>query len=218
MLVGDASPRKARPSGCRVSPADLVPTLPAMARVSGRGKVERFRRLFDRVHPAVLAVRDNLLTPQARSAGIFSFAAERGCGLLINKPLAQGLLTGSHGHDQPRGFGPGDHRTRKRWFTPPALRVIEDGLTRLRERFGSEPRDLIRIALWSCLERSASGAVLVGFTRPEQVETNLTCLGRPPTAEDLLFAREVMAGVQQQLDAAGEVFLDEAPSRPGAPS
>ncbi|HEV8647859.1 MAG TPA: aldo/keto reductase [Actinomycetes bacterium] len=181
-------------------------------------KVERFRRLFDRVHPAVLAVRDNLLTPQARSAGIFSFAAERGCGLLINKPLAQGLLTGSHGHDQPRGFGPGDHRTRKRWFTPPALRVIEDGLTRLRERFGSEPRDLIRIALWSCLERSASGAVLVGFTRPEQVETNLTCLGRPPTAEDLLFAREVMAGVQQQLDAAGEVFLDEAPSRPGAPS
>jgi len=34
-----------------------------------------------------------------------------------------------------------------------------------------------------------------------------------PAAEDLLLAREVMAGVQQRLDAAGEVFLDEAPGR-----
>jgi methylglyoxal reductase len=177
-------------------------------------KVERFFRLFDRVRPEVLAVRDNLLTPQARSAGIFSFAAEQECGVLINKPLAQGLLTGIYDPDLPRSFGPGDHRVRKQWFTPPALRVIKDGLARLHERFGSERSSLIGIALWSCLDRSPNAAVLVGFTRPEQVEINLTCLGRPPAAEDLLFAREVMAGVQQQLDAAGEVFLDEVPNPP----
>jgi methylglyoxal reductase len=182
------------------------------------GKVARFERLFERVRPDVLAVRDNLLTPQVRSAGIFSFATAHQCGVLINKPLAQGLLTGSYDPDRQRSFGPGDHRTRKRWFTPPAVRIIENGLSQLRMRFGSEPGDLIRIALWSCLDRSPDTAVLVGFTRPEQVETNLTCLGPPPAAEVLHFAREVMAGVQQQLDATGEVFLDEVSSRSGAQS
>jgi hypothetical protein len=39
-----------------------------------------------------------------------------------------------------------------------------------------------------------------------------------PAAEDVVFAREVMAGAQQQLDAAGEVFLDEAPGGSGVPS
>lgn len=60
---------------------------------------------------------DNLLTPQDRSDGIFAFAAEHDCGVLINKPLAQGLLTGSHHPAAPRVFGEGDHRARKRWFT-----------------------------------------------------------------------------------------------------
>src|SRR6185437_8251671 len=59
-------------------------------------KSARFRELFERIRPDVLAVRDNLLTPFDRSQGIFTFAADHGCGVLINKPLAQGLLTGSY--------------------------------------------------------------------------------------------------------------------------
>jgi hypothetical protein len=39
---------------------------------------------------------------------------------------------------------------------------------------------------------------------------NLSCLGQPPTVEELWVAREIMAGVQAQLDATGEVFLDES--------
>jgi methylglyoxal reductase len=36
-------------------------------------KIARFRSLFDKVEPDILAVRDNLLTPSDRSEGIFSF-------------------------------------------------------------------------------------------------------------------------------------------------
>jgi methylglyoxal reductase len=68
---------------------------------------------------------------------------------------------------------------------------------------------LIRLALWACLEPYEHAIVLVGFTSPAQVRTNLSCLGEPPPKHVLAEARAIMAGVQQRLDAAGEVFLDE---------
>lgn len=188
----------------------------ALDRLQGNGsrtdKVERFRVLFDRIEPDVLAVRDNLLTPADRSEGIFAFAAQHGSGVLINKPLAQGLLTGSHHPASPRVFGEGDHRARKRWFTPAALALIAEGLGELRQHVGDTTQALVRIALWSCLQRYEHAAVLVGFTNPEQIEMNLTCLGQPPTAAELAVAREIMAHVQARLDASGEVFLDEYPT------
>lgn len=173
-------------------------------------KVARFRTLFEQIEPDVLAVRDNLLTPADRSEGIFAFAAAHDCGVLINKPLAQGLLTGCHDPTAPRVFGEGDHRRRKRWFTPASLTILTDGLDELRRLFGRSTEDLVRIALWSCLRRYEHAAVLVGFTTPEQIEMNLNCLGQPPTGDELSVAREIMADVQAQLDATGGVFLDES--------
>jgi methylglyoxal reductase len=77
------------------------------------------------------------------------------------------------------------------------------------QRFGQRPQDLIRVALRYCLQRADNAAVLVGFTTPEQVEMNLTCLGAPLTAEEVSFVRAAMARLRERLDAAGEVFVDE---------
>ncbi|MFI5783316.1 aldo/keto reductase [Nocardia sp. NPDC051570] len=181
-------------------------------RVSGAPKTDkekRFRELFDRIGPQVLAVRDNLLTPSDRSHGIFSFAEAHGCGVLINKPLSQGLLTGTYDPTRPRVFGEGDHRSRKRWFTAEAIAVINEGLDQVRALVGPEPGNLVRIALWACLSRSDNAAVLVGFSNPAQVDANLFCLGARPEQELIEQARLIMAGVQQRLDADGEVFVDE---------
>ncbi|KZM72227.1 aldo/keto reductase [Nocardia terpenica] len=172
-------------------------------------KEARFRELFDRIRPQVLAVRDNLLTPQTRSNSIFTFAEDHGCGVLINKPLSQGLLTGAYTTAEPRTFGPQDHRARKRWFTGDAVRVIEAGLDQVRALVGPESNDLVRIALWSCLMRSDNAAVLVGFSDPQQVQANIDCLGERPGDEILEQVRAIMADVQKQLDADGEVFVDE---------
>ncbi|WP_269148641.1 aldo/keto reductase [Carbonactinospora thermoautotrophica] len=106
-------------------------------------------------------------------------------------------------------FGPGDHRVRKRRFTPAALRLIDAELVPLRERFGPRPEDLARVVLRYCLQRADNAAVLVGFTTPEQVEANFTGLGEPLSAEDLEFVREHMGTLRQALDATGEVFTDE---------
>jgi methylglyoxal reductase len=171
-------------------------------------KYARFRRLFDLIRPGYLAVRLNALTPPGRD-DIFTFAAQHGASVLINKPLAQGLLTGKYDPARPPGFGPGDHRLRKTWFTPQALRIIRDGLTPLCERFGPSPADLAPVMIAYCLRQSGNAAVLAGFTTPEQVTQNLIPPARPLTSDDLDFIRHTAGSVQQQLDAAGEVFIDE---------
>ena len=184
---------------------DRLHTAPAL-----RGdKIARFRALFDVVQPDVLAVRDNLLTPNDRSAGIFVLADTENCGVLVHKPLSQGLLTGSYRSDRPRLFGAGDHRSRKRWFTPPAIDTIAAGLDQLRSLVGGDPEDLVRVALWACLVRSERAAVLVGFTSPEQVAMNLTCLWERPDDAVIAAARTIMGKVQAWLDAEGQVFVDE---------
>ncbi|MGH2952310.1 MAG: aldo/keto reductase [Solirubrobacterales bacterium] len=175
-------------------------------------KHARFRQVFGLVQPDVLAVRYNLLTPDGPD-NVFAWASRHRVGVLINKPLAQGLLAGKHDPARPPVFGPGDHRSRKRWFTPTALTVLHDGLAPLRQRFGSRPADLVRVALRFCLQRAEGAAVLVGFRGasppPEQIEMNFTCLGEPLTDEDLEFVRATMGRLHQALDATGEVFLDE---------
>ncbi|MFI9591184.1 aldo/keto reductase [Nonomuraea sp. NPDC052265] len=175
-------------------------------------KSDRFRRVFDMVRPDVLAVRDHLLSPAVRS-GIFAFAKEHRVGVLINKPLAQGLLTGSYDPSAMPLFGEGDHRRRKRWFTPQAVTVIDEGLKELQGLVGWRREDLIRIALWACLDRYAHAAVLVGFTRPEQVATNLSALGGPPHPTVIAQARTIMEQVQARLDEQGQVFTDETTVR-----
>ncbi|MGH3799517.1 MAG: aldo/keto reductase [Pseudonocardiaceae bacterium] len=170
-------------------------------------KIARFHALFDTVQPDVLTVRDNLLTPSHRSEGVFSFADEHNVGILISKPLGQGLLTGAYRADIQHEFGDGDHRLRKRWFRRDAIEIINVGLDRVRAVVGPHTEDLIRVALWGCLDRSPNAVALVGFTTPDQVAINLGSLSPRPDAAEIAAAREIMADIQARLDAAGETIL-----------
>jgi methylglyoxal reductase len=177
-------------------------------------KYARFRHLFTQVRPDYLAVRFNALTPPPPPGrdDIFAFAAAHGTSVLINKPLAQGLLTGKYDPAQPVRFGPGDHRLRKAWFTPQALAIIHDGLQPICDRFGATPADLAPVMLAYCLHRADNAAVLAGFTTPGQVRQNLTPPTRPLTDDDLALIHNTAGLIQQRLDTAGEVFLDEQPA------
>jgi methylglyoxal reductase len=172
-------------------------------------KIARFERVFREVEPDVLAVRDNLLTPSDRTTGILRLAEEHDCGVLLNKPLGQGLLTGAVLEGRDRTFGAGDHRSRKRWFQPDAAPVLAAGLRELQRIGGGDEDSIIRLALWSCLVRSDRAAVLVGFTTEAQVEQNLRAVRQRPSNEQIVLTRAAMAQVQRRLDAAGEVFTDE---------
>jgi len=155
-------------------------------------------------------VRDNLPTPPSRSQALYSFAQENGLGLLVNKVLGQGLLTGARRSQEPPVFGPGDHRLRKRWYTAPALKMIEDGPAEIADVTGSRDTDqLVRLACWSVLERSPDAIALVGFTRPWQVAANVAAVAQgTPSSEALTAAREIMARVQERLDEASPVWWE----------
>jgi methylglyoxal reductase len=190
-------------------PHRFAPDRRALAKGQREDKHARFRRLFEVIRPDCLAVRFNALTPAHDGPdGIFAFAAAHGASVLINKPLAQGLLTGKHDPDRPPALGPGDHRLRKAWFTPPALAILRDGLQPLRDRYG--PEHLAPVMIAYCLAQSPDAVVLAGFTTARQVTQNLTPPATPLADEDITFIRAVGTAVQERLDAAGEVFLDEA--------
>jgi methylglyoxal reductase len=190
----------------RYAPERLV-----IAKQQREDKQARFRWLFPVIRPDFLAVRFNALTPVLPGAEtIFSFAATQGVSLLINKPLAQGLLTGKYDPSRPPRFGAGDHRLRKTWFSPAALRIIQDGLQPLRGRYGPDPAHLAPVMIAYSLSQSDNAAVLAGFTTPQQVVENLSPPPWSLTAEDFDFIRVTAGAIQQELDAAGEVFVDEA--------
>jgi aryl-alcohol dehydrogenase-like predicted oxidoreductase len=170
-------------------------------------KIARFRALFNEIRPNVLTIRDNLLTPPQQSDGIFSFAETHNVGILISKPLSQGLLTGIHRPDNARTFGPGDHRLRKRWFQPDSLAIITEGLDQIRATTGPHTEDLIRIAIWACLDRSPNAVALVGFTTADQVATNIISCRQRPSPETITTARQIMGTIQQRLDTAGEAVV-----------
>ncbi|MGW1411800.1 hypothetical protein [Streptomyces sp. NPDC002403] len=65
------------------------------------------------------------------------------------------------------------------------------------------------MALQYCLQQADHASVLVGFTRPEQIRENLTAVGTPLTGDELGFVRDTLGRLQEDLDARGEVFLDE---------
>lgn len=177
-------------------------------------KRDRFAYLFHRVQPDVISTRYNPLTPETligeNDEDIFAFARRHGAAVTISKPLVQGLLTGKYDPAAPPVFGPGDHRLRKRWFTPPALDVIQHGLKPLQEHFGPTSRDLTRVALRYCLQRCEHAIVLVGFTTPQHITDNYTCLGEPLTPSEQALARQTYTALRSELDALGATFLDEA--------
>lgn len=164
-------------------------------------KYRRFLHVADRLDPDVVQVRYNMLSPTYDDAGtdIFAWTARRNIGVVINKPLAQGLLLDKFDPRSPPRFAVGDHRNRKSWFRADALRVLQSRLAPLKRRFGGTTADLIRVALQYCLARAPHVAVLAGFRSEAQVRTNLGAAGQPLTAADVQFIRDTMAGISDEI-------------------
>jgi len=167
----------------------------------GANKYDVFREIADILQPDVIQLRFNILAASAgeERTDILRWAEARGVGVVINKPLAQGLLLGKYDPRNPPVFDEGDHRARKRWFRPEALAAIDRRIEKLRRRFGAAPTELARVALQYCLAVAPQACVVVGFrTRAQLVET-LAATGRPLDAEDIAFVEDAMGGVTDEI-------------------
>jgi aryl-alcohol dehydrogenase-like predicted oxidoreductase len=115
-------------------------------------------------------------------------AAEHyGVGVIPYFPLAQGLLTGKvHSRDAiERGTRLHD---RQHLVTDERLDRV-DALTKLAERLG---RSLLDLAIAGLAARPATGSVIAGATKPEQVSANVRAGSWVPTADELAAIDEVV--------------------------
>jgi methylglyoxal reductase len=174
-------------------------------RMDRRGdKTVRFFQVASVVQPEVIQVRYNMLTPEvAGGQDVFSWASERRIGVVINKPLAQGLLTGKYDPISPPSFPRGDHRRRKRWFRADALAAVQSRLALLRQRFGIETSSLVSIAIEYCLRKSESCCVLTGIRTPAQAAMNLRTSRRTLTEQDIAFIIATFGNIDADM---GEYF------------
>ncbi|MGV9266671.1 aldo/keto reductase [Kitasatospora sp. NPDC003701] len=168
----------------------------------------RFAFLVQQFDPKVITTPFNPLSQPPPEHGaadseededIFSFARRHGVATMITEPLGLGLLTGKY---RPgTAFGPGDVRSR---LTAPVLDAVQRGLQPLRDRFGSTPQDLARIALLYCLRRCPDSIVLTGFTSPQQVALNYQGLKTALSEPDYEFVDAAYAAIRAELEEVGQ--------------
>ncbi|WP_329453370.1 aldo/keto reductase (plasmid) [Streptomyces sp. NBC_01724] len=178
-----------------------------------RESAARFAYLFQRLGPDVICTPFNALIPPPApetvdgedDEDIFSFARRHRVTTMIFKPLAQGLLTGAYAPGTV--FGPGDVRS---GITAPVLEAVKEGLQPLRDRFGSAPRDLVRVALRYCLNRCPDSIVLTGFTSSQQVTSNYEGLSSELSDEDYAFADSAYGALRRALEVLGRLRSREA--------
>ncbi|MEW2497490.1 aldo/keto reductase [Streptomyces nodosus] len=138
---------------------------------------------------------------------IFSFAHRHGVATMAYKPLGQGLLTGKYGSASV--FLSGDVRSS---ITTPTLDIARKHLRPLRERFGTDPQDLARIALGCCLRLCPNSIVLAGISDPQQASANFQGLNTELSDADYDFIGAVYAVLREELHRAQELAASRSPS------
>ena len=117
--------------------------------------------------------RYNLLSREPEEE-LFPACSELGVGNIVYSPLAQGVLTGKY---QP-GVVPEGSRQAHREFNIPFLNeenlAAVEQLKPLAEEFGMT---VAQLALRWCLRREEVSSVIVGATRPEQLDETLRAGG-----------------------------------------
>jgi voltage-dependent potassium channel beta subunit len=107
-----------------------------------------------------------------------------GVGQIVWSPLAQGVLTGKYGGGRrPEGSRAAD-RQRNRFMSDFLAPEVLERVEALRPVAGELGLSLAQLALAWCLRRPGVASVIVGATRPEQLEEDLAASGRalPPEA------------------------------------
>jgi len=172
--------------------------------------VRTFTDLAEMVHPDVITIRYNMFSASYNrpESDIFAWARDRDIGILIYKPLAQGLLIGAYSSDTPPRFEQGDSRRRKSWFRRSALAAIEDRLAYIKRHFGvSSIQELVHICIQYCLSRDMNACVLVGVENENHATEAFSASGRLSDG-DIAFIRKVFTGLDQDIDGFGDLYFE----------
>ncbi|HEY8476094.1 MAG TPA: aldo/keto reductase [Chloroflexota bacterium] len=141
--------------------------------------------------PVVTQSHYNLLHRAEVETELLAFCRAHGVGLVPYFPLAGGVLTGKYRPGQPlqpgvRGY---DNPRVQQQLTDRTFTVVG----RLEEFARQHGRTVGELAIAWLLARPEVSSVIVGATRPEQVEANVAAVSWRLTAEDLQAVDRLLA-------------------------
>ena len=108
-------------------------------------------------------------------------------------PLEQGILLGKYSAKAPPTFEDGDVRKGKPTFSAEGLAKVEPKIAELKKRFGASTTELASAALAFLLSYDHVLCPIPGFRNLAQVQSNLACGGKPMSAKDAEFVKELFA-------------------------
>ena len=128
--------------------------------------------------------------------GLLQALRDTGMGMIAFSPLAGGRLTGKYRQGIPKDSRAGhDPRYLRPDMITEELGQITDALGRIAERRG---QTLPQLALQWVLRDPVVTSVLIGASRPEQIEENCSILSFPP------FTKEELSDIEKALLAGKE--------------
>ncbi|ARD59058.1 L-glyceraldehyde 3-phosphate reductase [Kosakonia radicincitans DSM 16656] len=148
----------------------------------------------------------NLLNRWVDKTGLLDTLEDNGVGCIAFTPLAQGLLTGKYLNGIPEGSRMQREGKKVRGLTEKML--TESNLNSLRllnEMAQHRGQSMAQMALSWLLKDQRVTSVLIGASRPEQIEENVLALN------NLTFSEEELAQIDQHV-ADGELNLWQASS------
>ncbi len=156
---------------------------------------EDFAKLIPKVKPDVIQSSANAMDDHYLADGepVRKLLEEHGISFVAFSPLGHGLLLDKYSKNNPPKFEAGDFRGRSPKFQPEFLAELEPKLVKIKERFGSTPEDLSRVALQYLLHYKVVGGVIPGFRNLRQVVTNLACQDNPLSDEEFEFVKNLFA-------------------------
>lgn len=148
----------------------------------------------------------NLLNPWVDKTGLLDALEANGTGCIAFTPLAQGLLTGKYLNGIPEGSRMQREGHKVRGLTEKMLTDANlSSLRLLNEMAQARGQTMAQMALSWLLKDARVTSVLIGASRPEQLEENVRAL------DNLRFTEDELTRIDQHV-ADGELNLWQASS------
>lgn len=144
----------------------------------GPAEAEKAAKILDSmgVHCLICQSRYNLLDRGIEQNGLFRTAEACGFGMTAFSPLAQGRLTGKYSHGIPEGSRASGKSLflNKNSITPEMVEQV----SRLEAIAQKRGQTMTQFALSWVLREKTMASVLIGASRPEQIDEDVKCLDR----------------------------------------
>lgn len=181
----------------------LDEALAVMHRLRDEGKVrliglsggpEGLLRTLERVKPDLIQARASMMDRKMLDdSPVVRLIGKMKLQVVCFSPLEQGILLGKYSSKAPPSFEDGDVRKGKAAFSAEGLSRVEPKVAELRKRFGASVPELAGAALSFLLSYDHVLCPIPGFRNLAQVESNLSCGGKPMKAADAEFVRGLFA-------------------------